>query len=379
MKVFICWSGRKSLSWTMARVLHTYLLEIMEEVDPWMSEKDIMAGSSWQKDLMEALSEAEFCVVCLAPQSLHSRWMTFEVGFIANALGESSVCPYLIGLSPEEIADSPLSFYQSKTADKEGTWDLILAIARKQHGERPLYEKRLKSRFEFYWEKALNEEFKRLLAEDGTPQHHPERREPIEPEPTEHIESRPHELTEPKSSKSIEPEPPTPSAAETQKRIIRPVEPKEGTEPESMPAFTESMPPFRLWLFNTSFYSRKGYAMHDWQSIFNATGIPSQEVVVRDEKGNELPSQVDYFEHSDPTQATLVFSLLNEIPPVSEDYSVPSSYVTIERGTPKQWPNQPLLKVEDPGHARRVKLINNRLEIILELKPKPWQDKDKEW
>ncbi|PYS80141.1 MAG: hypothetical protein DMF66_00395 [Acidobacteria bacterium] len=322
----------------------------MDGVETLISDKDIMAGTAWRSELLDMMKEAEFCIVCLERQSLRSPWIAFEVGFVANSLAESSICPYLIGLSPRNIERHPLSKYQAKQADKEGTWDLILALERKQHGPNALREQRLRERFELYWEHQLTKEFAGLLTGGA------EAEQPTSPAP----------------QKRVEPEQPSPPTEPGPQRLIVPP-----TEPEAEP---KPAPPFRLSLFNTSFYPRKGHVTHDWQSIFDATGIPPEEVVVRDERGHELPAQVDYFEHSDPTQAALVFSLLNEIIPVPEDYSAPSSYVTIERGVPRQWPNQPQLKIEEPGgRARRVRLSNDRLEILLELKPKPWDDKDKEW
>jgi hypothetical protein len=326
----------------------------MDGVETRISDKDIMAGAAWRNELLDLLKEADFCVVCLDRASLNSLWIAFEAGFIANALAEPSICPYLIDLPPDEIGGHPLSGYQAKTADEEGTWGLILAIARKQQGENPLYEQRLRRRFELYWQQQLTKEFEGLPAWGTATE---------QPTPSG-----------PKPRKQAEPEqPPLLNEPGMQRLIVPPAAPER--HPQS-----KSAPPFRLWLFNTSFYPRKGHVTHDWQSISSATEIPPEEIVVRDEKGNELPAQVDYFEHSDPTPCTLVFSLLNDIPPVPEDFSTPSSYVTVERGKPRQWPNQPQLKVEDSGgHTRRVMLSNNRLEIWMELKPKPWDDKDREW
>src|SRR5205807_375188 len=70
------------------------------------------------------------------------------------------------------------------------------------------------------------------------------------------------ELVVPESLEVIGPEPPTSTEPEVQMLLIPPTEPEAGAK--SRPA-----QPFRLWLFNTSFSSRKGHVTHDWQSIFN--------------------------------------------------------------------------------------------------------------
>jgi hypothetical protein len=352
MRVFISWSGRGSLSWRAARLLNNYLPEIMDGVETWFSEDDIMAGANWRNGLLEALKGTDYCVVCLDRNSLRSQWVSFEAGFIANSLADSSICPYLVGLSPRALR-GPLSAYNAKTADKEGTWDLFLAIARKQQPGRGPYEHRLKSRFNLYWEHELGKEFGELTQPGASV---------LLPEPPRPGAGAPV-VPAPREPGGTEP-PPSSAEPETQMLIAPPAEP-EGI----VKAGPES---FQLWLFNTSYYSRKGYVAHDWETIHKATGLGPDEVVVRDEKGDELPSQVDYFEHSDPTQSVLVFSLLNEIPQVPEDYSVTTSYVTIERGKPRQWPNTPQVSVEEQGgRARRVRLVNNSLEVWLELQPKP--------
>jgi len=334
----------------------------MDGVETWFSEQDIMAGAAWRNDLLKALAGTEFCVVCLDRRSLRSHWISFEVGFIANALVDSSICPYLVGMTPKSVPRGPLSAYEAKTADKDGTADLILAIARKQQPGNALYEQRVQRRFEVYWGKELSKEFEALtrLAESAPPPPTGVAAGDVtRVAGTARALAAAGEPTAYETSAAAEP-----AVPEAQKLIVPPAEAEEAVK-------ATPKPPFQLRLFNTSYYSRKGYITHDWEPIGSATGIEPNEVVVRDEKGNELPSQVDYFGHFGPPPA-LVFSLLNEIPQASEDSSATVSYVTIERGKPREWPNHPLLEVEEHGgQARRVKLLNNSLEVQLELLPKP--------
>jgi DNA repair exonuclease SbcCD ATPase subunit len=68
------------------------------------------------------------------------------------------VCPYLIDLSPAELGGGPLSQFQAKQANKNQTWELILAINRALGDEASL-EERLRRIFERWWpdlEQALN-------------------------------------------------------------------------------------------------------------------------------------------------------------------------------------------------------------------------------
>ncbi|HEX8501391.1 MAG TPA: toll/interleukin-1 receptor domain-containing protein [Pyrinomonadaceae bacterium] len=134
--------------------------------------------------------------------------------------------------------------------------------------------------------------------------------------------------------------------------------------------------PFRVNLFNTWFISRKGHVALDWEPIHRQTRIPPDELVVRDEHGNELPAQVDRFRAPDPTPPSLVFSLLADIPPARDVHSAPSSYVTLERGKPTPWDEQ-VAELAAEGREltiSRVRLSNSQLAINLELLPEPFDD-----
>jgi TIR domain len=367
MRVFLCWSGEGGPGWRAAGLLNKYLPEIMDGVDTWFSETDIAAGSNWRNDLREALTGTDFCIVCVDRNSLRSPWVPFEVGFIAHALGDSSICPYLIGVSSKQIARTPLSAYQSKSADKDGTLALILSIVRHQEPpraphEQPRYELLLRSRFELYWRTQLEKEFEGLTRAEAAPTPVPRR------PPSDGPESGESTADAPEATRA--------TFVEPKLEVRKLIDPPPGSE---QGAVVEDGSPFRLYLFNTTHSPRKGHVVHDWESIRRATGIEAEEVVVRDRKGYELPSQVDFFEYPDPTPSALVFSLLNEIPPGPEDYSAFSSYVTVERGSPRQWPNHPRLEADERGgRVRRLWMKNDSLTLRLELQPSP-SENEKNW
>lgn len=223
-----------------------------------------------------------------------------------------SICPYLLDLTQLDILPTPFAVYQAKPATKEGTLDMVRGINDSVDGGL-LEDGRLRRKFEREWP-WLEERLRQQL--------------------------------------------PPPLL------------------PPTLIARDRGQSGFRMQLFNTWIYPRKGHVVHDWEPIYKETGIPPDELVVRDAQGNELPAQVDPFAPADPTPAALVFSLLSEIPPVREDRTTASSFVTLERGRPtRSEEHLPQLRAGGrDGAGGRVVLRNNRLEIRFELQPEPFDD-----
>jgi hypothetical protein len=53
MKVFISWSGPRSQA--IAQTLHTWLKDVIQTLDPWISVEDIDKGQQWGRSLAEEL------------------------------------------------------------------------------------------------------------------------------------------------------------------------------------------------------------------------------------------------------------------------------------------------------------------------------------
>lgn len=155
-KTFLGWSGQRSKK--AAKALRDWIPTVIQAADPWMSEADIDPGSMWDKDLLKALEDAKIGILCITSDDLKSIWLHFEAGMLANSLKDSNyVCPYLLGVEPSDI-QGPLSHFQAKRADREGTKQLLYLI--NDLSEKSIEKSRIDLIFENFWgqlESEINE------------------------------------------------------------------------------------------------------------------------------------------------------------------------------------------------------------------------------
>jgi len=133
----------------MASTLYTWLPNVIQAIEPLMSEEDIEKGARWGLELDEMLESANFGILCLTPENLKSLYIHFEAGALSKSINESRVCPYLLGLEEDAIT-GPLTKFQSTKSDRQDTFRLIKAI----NGAIPsdsLSYMQLNSAFEKWW------------------------------------------------------------------------------------------------------------------------------------------------------------------------------------------------------------------------------------
>ena len=140
MKVFSCWSGRRSK--VVAEALRQWLPNVIQAVEPFMSEY-IAKGSPWPDDLDAHLRATDVGVICLTKENLREPWIQFEAGALYMKLNQERVCPYLLDIPPSEIP-WPLARFQATTAEKGDTRKLLDTVNRAL-GEGALNPDRLNS------------------------------------------------------------------------------------------------------------------------------------------------------------------------------------------------------------------------------------------
>jgi TIR domain len=147
MRVFLSWSGPTSRR--VAEALRDWLPDVIQDIEPWMSSSDIEAGARWAAEIGKTLEQADFGVVCLAPDNTSAPWILFEAGALSKRFDSSRVLPYLFRLSPTQVS-GPLSQFQNVLSDREGTRRMVGAIYAALQ-DSTLTPERLERAFERWW------------------------------------------------------------------------------------------------------------------------------------------------------------------------------------------------------------------------------------
>ena len=146
MKVFLSWSGERSKA--VAVALRGWLEDVLQDVKPWMSDKDISPGALWFDQLNKELALTSFGIVCLTPENTKAPWLLFEAGALSKAVESARIVPYCFELDPAAV-QPPLAVFQGIRADEQGTERLLKSI--NECLESPLTEERLKRGFDRWW------------------------------------------------------------------------------------------------------------------------------------------------------------------------------------------------------------------------------------
>jgi hypothetical protein len=168
MKVFISWSGPKSLA--VAQVLREELPCLINELDTFVSAEDIEKGTAWFPKIANELEQSNFAIICLTPENLQSRWLHFEAGVLAGKFSQSKVAPLLIELENIAQVPPPLSELQLTKFAKEDFYKLICSV--NKNTSKPLSDSILRTNFERSWEpltKKIQEKIAALPKTKGAP------------------------------------------------------------------------------------------------------------------------------------------------------------------------------------------------------------------
>ena len=125
MKVFISWSGKRSRA--LANALKEWVPLIVQNAEPWVSDKDISAGDRWAQAVAGELETSNFGILCITPENLSSEWILFEAGALSKAMQDAKVIPLLFGLELSDLS-GPLSQFQALKVDEQGMLNTLKAI-----------------------------------------------------------------------------------------------------------------------------------------------------------------------------------------------------------------------------------------------------------
>ncbi|MFB8215282.1 TIR domain-containing protein [Streptomyces anulatus] len=148
MKVFLSWSGERSKK--TAEALWTWLPDVLQYVNPWLSSLDISAGRRSVREITDELSETNFGIICVTPENQSSRWMYFEAGALARQVDNGFVVPFLISMRTTDLV-SPLSQFQAVLGSDRVDVQKLLSDINNASGELALPQERLNRAFQRSW------------------------------------------------------------------------------------------------------------------------------------------------------------------------------------------------------------------------------------
>lgn len=121
-KIFISWS--KPISKSIAEDIKSFLRQVHQQFDYFLSDENIPHGSFWSKSIGDNLKESVAGIICVTPENISSPWLNFE----AEALFRSEkqrVYVLLFGVTVRDIESSPLREIQTTDFKKDSMLNMV--------------------------------------------------------------------------------------------------------------------------------------------------------------------------------------------------------------------------------------------------------------
>jgi hypothetical protein len=132
----------------LADTFHSWIRNVIQSSDVFLSLRDIDKGAAWQEALSSNLKTCSYGVFFLTGENRGNPWMHFEAGALSKQLGHARVCPFLFRLH-ESTLDGPFSQFQAVRCEEDDIFRLVREINAAQ--ETPLKDDVLRDAFETYW------------------------------------------------------------------------------------------------------------------------------------------------------------------------------------------------------------------------------------
>jgi hypothetical protein len=157
MKIFVSWSGDASKK--VAQVLRSWIPNVLQSVEPWMSSKDIASGTRWSSSIASTLRDCKFGIICVTPENVAAPWLHFEAGALSKDVEDAFVCPLLFRLEPSELV-GPMALFQAQRFSKEGVLEILQSIRSHPDQSLKITDSHFVDTFDRWWpdlEKGIGE------------------------------------------------------------------------------------------------------------------------------------------------------------------------------------------------------------------------------
>jgi len=153
MKVFISWSGNRSLQ--VALIFRDWLPSVIQSIVPYVSSEDIDKGARWSSDIAKELENSTFGILCVTKDNINAPWLSFEAGALSKTMDKSFVTPFLFDIRRSEV-NGPMLQFQSTIFEKEDIRKMVKSL-NKASGEHAIPENRLEKTFEVWYPRLEND------------------------------------------------------------------------------------------------------------------------------------------------------------------------------------------------------------------------------
>ena len=109
MKIFISFSGARSHA--VAEALRDWLPRVIQQIVPFLSERDIDKGARWGDKLARELADTHFGIICVTSDDSNSPWINYEAGALSKAVEQAHVAPFLFDIEKRQVG-YPLAQFQ---------------------------------------------------------------------------------------------------------------------------------------------------------------------------------------------------------------------------------------------------------------------------
>lgn len=148
MKVFISWSGDRSLK--TAESLRSWLRDVIQSVEPFVSAMDIAKGDRGLRVIASELEQTSFGIVCVTRENSLAPWINFEAGALSKAVGEASVVPFLLDMPISDLTGPLAQFQVVSSINKEDVFAMVKTL--RDHAKlADLDDARLRRYFDVFW------------------------------------------------------------------------------------------------------------------------------------------------------------------------------------------------------------------------------------
>ncbi|WP_078509657.1 toll/interleukin-1 receptor domain-containing protein [Streptomyces sp. Tu 6176] len=148
IKVFLSWSGERSKR--SAEALWSWLPDVLQYINPWLSSLDISAGRRGVREITDELSETDFGIICITPENQNSTWINFEAGALSKQVDGGYVVPFLIDMRITDLI-SPLSQFQAVIGDSKSDVQKLLFDINEASRDLAIPRERLERAFQRSW------------------------------------------------------------------------------------------------------------------------------------------------------------------------------------------------------------------------------------